>query len=221
MASFQKTVIIVESESVAFKSLEKILTPAGFRVVQYRNQETLRKFVTPKGNPCILIIGDGQGVAFLKALQAAHLNLPSIFVHSGSTIAEAVQAIQSGAEDYIPKPFSPEALVASVNRAMGKAIDRANVPRHKKELQRRAAALTPREREIINLVLAGMLNKQIAETLNLALVTVKVHRGRLMRKLGARTAAELAHIVRDIGLGPTNHAPHPGKKPARNQSSPA
>lgn len=125
--------------------------------------------------------------------------------------------MQSGAEDYIAKPFCPESLVASVNRSMSKAVDRANVPRQKKEFQRRAAALTPREREIINLVLAGMLNKQIAEKLNLALVTVKVHRGRLMRKLGARTAAELAHIVRDLGLGPVDHSLHPGKKPARAQ----
>lgn len=208
MAKLRKTVIIAEDDPAAFQSLEKLLKSAGYRVMPYKNRESLKKTGSREGVPCVLILGDIGGVAFMKALKLSRWEIPIIFLHSGNSINEAVKAIQSGAEDYLTKPFRPKTLLASVKRAMLKAKVHATQPKANRDLMSRAATLTERECEIIHLVLSGMLNKQIAEHMGLAMVTVKVHRGSAMRKLAARTAAELARIARDIGIAPANHGWH-------------
>lgn len=204
MATVQKTVIIAEDDPATLQGLEKLLGSAGFRVMSYVDRETLRKSGFRDGVPCVLILGDIAGLDFLNFLKRSHWEIPVIFLHSGNSITEAVKAIQSGAQDYITKPFHPDTMLGSVRRAMLKAKRRVNAPQVNQELMSRATALTEREREVINLILSGMLNKQIAEQLKLALVTVKVHRGNAMRKLGARTAAELAQFARDAGVATTN-----------------
>jgi FixJ family two-component response regulator len=220
MATSQDTVIIAEEDAKLFGELESLITQAGFQVSRYRGVESLERPEYRNGNACVLILGDTVGLDFLGFLKEARWEMPVIVLHSTSSISNAVQAIQSGAEDYLPKPYCPGTLLDSIQRAMTKARERAWQHRSKRELLERARTLTERECEIIRLVLVGMLNKQIAEQLGLALVTVKVHRGRAMRKLGARTAGELASIVRELGLSalglsganaelPVNHFPPP------------
>lgn len=200
MAIPKQTVIIAEDDPVTFDSLERLLSQAKLKVVRYENGHTLRQAGYLNGTPCVLILGDVAGLEFLDFLKKARWAMPVIFVHSGNSISEAVKAIQSGAEDYISKPFRSDALLNSVKRAMQKAAQQAELTANITDLARRADSLTTREREIIKLVLSGLLNKQIAERLGLALVTIKVHRGSAMRKLGARTAAELARLTQDAGF---------------------
>ena len=220
MATLLKTVIVVDDDPATLESLDQILTKAGFRVVSYQSKETLQKASGLIGTRCVLILGDGAGVGFLTSLRELHFEIPVIFLHSGNSIAEAVRAIQAGAADYLSKPFSPKSLVASVNRAMLQVEEPAKPSGKIHKLQQRAATLTLREREIISLILSGKLNKEIAQRLNLALVTVKVHRGKAMRKLGARTAGELARIVRDLDLMPVNGSPRPLAKTTRARIKP-
>jgi len=219
MAVPQQTVIIAEDDQATLQSLKKLLAAAGFNVLVYQDRQTFSEAGFLDGVPCILILGDMAGLDFLNSLKKANWEMPVIFLHSGNSVSEAVKAIQAGADDYISKPFSDEALLDSIAHAMAKAEQRSQTAQANKELIRRAASLTRREWEIIHLVLSGLLNKQVAERLGLALITVKVHRGSAMRKLGARTAAELARIVRDVGFvyQTTASAPVVKKSPARKR----
>lgn len=202
MVTLQKTVIVAEDDPAAVQSLEKLFRSAGFRVMQYKGKETLKQSGYRRGVPCVMLLGDVAGINFYKRLTESNWKIPVIFLHSGNSISEAVQAIQSGAEDYLTKPFCSKALLRSVKRVIAKVEQNLKGSSTDKELLCRASALTERECEIIHLVLSGLLNKQIAEYLGLALVTIKVHRGNAMRKLGARTAAELARIAKDAGIAP-------------------
>jgi FixJ family two-component response regulator len=204
MLSVQQTVIIAEDDSAKFVNLQEILIANGFRVMDYNDTGFLRNIGCQEDLPCVLIAGDVAGVDFFEFLQTSRWEIPTIFLRSGNSIREAVTAIQSGAEDYITRPFCTENLLSVIRRAMLKAAQRMNLPMANRDLLRRASALTYRESEILNLVLAGMLNKQIAEQLGLALVTVKFHRGHAMRKLGARTAAELARFAGAAGINPAS-----------------
>jgi FixJ family two-component response regulator len=200
MATSQDTVIIAEQDAKLFSSLEILIAQAGFKVFRYQNLETLLQSKCCNGNACVLILGDTFSLDFLGFLKKSRWEMPVIVLHSASSISNAVQAIHSGAEDYISHPPDPATLLNSIQRAMNKARARVHNNRANRELLERARTLSRRECEIIQLVLAGRLNKQIADELGLALITVKVHRGRAMRKLGARTAGELASIVRELGL---------------------
>src|SRR6478736_2037303 len=221
MAVPHQTVIIAEDDQATLQGLKKLLAAADFNVLEYKDSQTFSEAGYSEGAPCVLILGDMAGLDFLNSLKKARLEMPVIFLHSGNSVSEAVKAIQAGADDYISKPFSDDTLLSSVVRAMKKAEQQTQTAHANKDLIRRAASLTRREWEIIHLVLSGLLNKQIAERVGLALITVKVHRGSAMRKLGARTAAELARIARDVGLVYSTTAPLPGeKKPSprkRNQ----
>jgi FixJ family two-component response regulator len=200
MATSQDTVIIAEQDAKLFSSLEILIAQAGFKVFRYQNVDTLLQSKCCNGNACVLILGDTFSLDYLGFLKESRWEMPVIVLHSASSISNAVLAIQSGAEDYLPHPSDPATLLNSIQRAMSKARARVQNNRANRELLNRARRLTRRECEIIQLVLAGMLNKQIADELGLALVTVKYHRGSAMRKLGARTAGELASIVRELGL---------------------
>jgi FixJ family two-component response regulator len=219
MATSQDTVIIAEQDAKLFSNLEALIAQAGFNVFRFQNMETLLQSECCHGKACVLILGDTFSLEFLGLLKESRWEMPVIVLHSASSISKAVQAIHSGAEDYISHPPDPATLLNSIQRAMRKARERVHNNRVHRKLLERARKLTRREWEIIQLVLAGQLNKQIADELSLALVTVKYHRGSAMRKLGARTAGELASIVQELGLS-GSELPGFSTEPPNKQSAP-
>jgi FixJ family two-component response regulator len=126
--------------------------------------------------------------------------VPAVILTSQGDTRAVVRAMLNGADDCLAKPYDPHELVTAVGRAVGRCIENQQAEQWRAEIRQRAATLSPRERAIVSLVVAGLLNKQIGDRLNLALVTVKVHRGRAMRKLGARSAADLAHLALSAGI---------------------
>ena len=126
--------------------------------------------------------------------------MPTVFLTADGDAHTVVQAMRHGADDYLTKPFDPDELLAAIKRACERGRQAHVLDGETAMLRQRAATLTSRERTIVSMVVKGMLNKEIAGQLNLALVTVKVHRGRAMRKLGAQNAAELARIAMCVGL---------------------
>jgi FixJ family two-component response regulator len=160
----------------------------------------------PTGPACLLTairVGQYHGLEVYDRLKQAGWGVPAIFLVDDGDVRTAVCAMRAGAEDVIPKQFEMEEVVSAVLRALEKLRQARRGLSGVSELQRRAGWLTIREREIIRLVVSGLLNKQIAQHLGLALVTVKVHRGNAMRKLGSRSAAELVRIARAVGLTST------------------
>jgi FixJ family two-component response regulator len=215
MATPQETVIIAEEDQALVESLEALLAAHDFKVLPFSNSQALIKAGQEQvdGSPCVLILGDIAGVELLEELRNNGWEIPVIFLHSNGSINAAVKAIRAGADDYVTKPLCAETLLFSVQHSMEKARSRVEFTKTNQVLLKKAATLTQREQDIINMVLAGMLNKQIAERLGLALVTVKVHRGSAMRKLGARTAGELARIAKEAGIPSQHNSPPPPVSP--------
>jgi FixJ family two-component response regulator len=199
-----QTVAVAENDGAILLELQALFATHNYRMVTVSGGQDLPDVVSFLEPPAVLVFGDLAGVDCLQYLKSARWEIPTILLRSGNSIREAVEAIQTGAEDYLTKPHCPQHLLTVVRKAMQKSTERSSLSTPNRSLLSRATVLTNREQEILNLILAGMLNKQIAEHLGLALVTVKLHRGHAMRKLGARTAAELAWFARAAGINPAN-----------------
>jgi FixJ family two-component response regulator len=126
-----------------------------------------------------------------------------IFITGGGSVPTCVQAMKAGAVDYLPKPFSDEDLLRALKRALERSREQWLQRLERKEIRDRLATLTPREFEVLNGVIAGMLNKQIAAQFGTTEGTIKVHRGRVMEKMGATSVAELVVLAQRAGLAPT------------------
>jgi FixJ family two-component response regulator len=187
-------IIVAETDLETFATLQELFSKAGISVHRYSGIDQLPSEPAPD-SATVLLLGDCVSVARLPAIQTHAGGLPVIFLHSGQSIPEAVAAIQAGAENYFSKPFCSQSLLAAVRKALIKARAVAASRHSQTAASQQISRLTPREREILRLTLAGLLNKQIAAELGLALVTIKLHRGKAMRKLGLPNAAALACIA--------------------------
>lgn len=204
MEPVQQTVVVAENDDANLVKLQALFATHNYRVVTVSGVQDMPDVISFLETPAVLVFGDLTGMDCLEYLKSSRWEIPTILLRSGNSIREAVESIQTGAEDYLTKPYCPQHLLTVVRKAMQKSTERSSLSTTNRNLLCRAAALTHREHEILNLILAGMLNKQIAEHLGLALVTVKLHRGHAMRKLGARTAAELAWFAGAAGINPAN-----------------
>jgi FixJ family two-component response regulator len=141
-----------------------------------------------------------SGIEVHLDLVRRNWDLPTLFLTAHWNVRSVVQAMRNGADTFITKPFEPSELCAAVESALDHArlLHREN--HHLIQARRGASQLTSREREIVRMICAGLLNKEIADRLELALVTVKVHRARAMRKMGAGNGAELARIATLAGI---------------------
>jgi FixJ family two-component response regulator len=133
-------------------------------------------------------------------MQRIGWDIPTVFLTAHWNVQSVVNAMRAGADGFLTKPFDPAQLLDEVSKALERARARQQDGEHATAARAKAALLTEREREVVKLVVRGLLNKEIADQLDLALVTVKVHRGRAMQKLGAGNPAELARIASLAGL---------------------
>jgi FixJ family two-component response regulator len=141
-----------------------------------------------------------NGLELQKFLADKGISLPIVFISGCGTVPISVQAMKAGAVDFLPKPFTDTDLLSAISRAI-EADRRAREARERmQELLDRMASLTPREREVFRLVIAGKLNKQIAFELGTVEKTVKVHRARVMAKMGAQSVADLVRFAERLGI---------------------
>ena len=136
-----------------------------------------------------------SGLRVQEALTAKNAHIPLIFITGYGDVAVAVQAMKAGAVDFLEKPFSEQLLLACIERAMAHDAEMRQVQARHTTFAARLARLTRREREVLDLVLAGLLNKQIALRLAISQRTVELHRHRIMQKLHAESAVDLARQV--------------------------
>jgi len=130
-----------------------------------------------------------------------------VFITGHGDIPMGIQAMKRGAIDFLPKPFDDEALLSAVGQALGRSAETWRRRDELAQIRARISALTPREFEVFRLVIAGLLNKQIAAELGAALRTIKTHRGRVMHKLGVESVAELVRLAQRAGVTPTSPGP--------------
>jgi FixJ family two-component response regulator len=141
-----------------------------------------------------------SGLAVQAQIADSKLNMPIVFMPAHGDIAMTVKAMKAGAADFLAKPFRDQDMLDAVANAIAKDESRREVGRVIGDLQRCYDSLTGREREIMAYVATGLMNKQIASELNLSEITIKIHRGQAMRKMGARTLAELIVKAKTLGL---------------------
>jgi len=200
-------VMVLDDDKAVLVSLERLLEANGFSVRTHLTPEEFFRSGLPTVPACLLLdqhLGPAKGTDVHAEMQRLGWNIPTVFLTADWDTHTVVRAMRNGADDYLTKPFDPDELLRAVKRCLERAAETLVADESQARIRARVASLTPREREIVGHVVSGMLNKQIADLLDLALVTVKVHRGRAMRKLGARNPAELAHIIANTGLPPAS-----------------
>lgn len=199
-------VLILDDDRPVLRGLERLLTGEGYRVIPFDNPQAFLAARLPDVPKCLLLdiqLGDGMtGLGVHEENLNRGVEIPTVFLTAYWDVQKVVAAMRAGADGFLTKPYDPKELLNEVELALRRAKSKLKNGQVAAEARSRMVTLTPREQEIVRLVLAGLLNKEIADRLGLALVTVKVHRGRAMKKLAAGNPAELAHIARLAGLEP-------------------
>src|SRR6201987_4929715 len=196
--------MVIDDDPGVQDSLGKLLRSAGFRVTLLGSVREFLAADRPEGPACLVLdvrLPDQSGLELQRELALAKRQLPIIFITGHGDIPMSVQAMKGGAIEFLTKPFREQDLLEAIQ--LGHARDRARLEQERAiaDLKVRFETLTPREREIMALVVSGRLNKQIAADLGISEITVKVHRSQVMRKMEARSLADLARMADKLQLG--------------------
>ena len=198
MASFKGAVILVEDDASLRQALRRLLVDAGHEVQAYASAEEYMAAVDLKTCHCLLLdvrLPGASGVALQEWLVNANASVSVVFMTGHGSIPAAVEAMRKGAEDYLTKPIEEGALIAAVEKALRRCGEDRDVHEASRLAKSRLALLTPRERDVLQLVVSGMPNKAIADELEIALPTVKIHRGRVMEKMEAESLVDLVELA--------------------------
>ena len=197
-------VLVLDDDRFIRAGLERLLAAHGYKVKLHAEPGELFRDGMPQVPACLLLdnqLGEGMtGVEVHEELLRRGWYLPTVFLTAHWNVQLVVNAIRAGADGFLTKPFDPAELVDAVAMALQRSKTNRQGKFAAADARMRIASLTPREREIVCLVVGGLLNKEIADQLDLALITVKVHRGRAMHKLAAGNPAEMVHIAELGGL---------------------
>src|SRR5215813_6160573 len=191
-------VFLVDDDPVILKALGRLLRAASYQTKAYQSAETFLSEHDASIPGCAVLDHTMPGLSGLdvqEALALRGIHRPIIFLTGRGTIAESVKAMKAGAVDYLTKPVDKVELLSAIRSAEERDKTERDVEARKKAVLQRLAKLTPRERETLELMTKGLLNKQIASVMGVTLRTVKEHRGRVFKKLGARTPAELVRMT--------------------------
>lgn len=199
----EATVYIVDDDAGIGRALCRLVRAIGLDAVAFSSAQAFLDHPRSTGPACLVldVRMPGLGGLDLQArLDEARHTLPIVFVTGHGSVPASVRAMKGGAVDFLQKPFNEDELIAAVQRALTLSRQAHSVATARAEIDRRLRTLTPREREVMALVVKGLLNKQIAGELGAAEKTVKVHRGRVMHKMQADSVADLVHMAERIGL---------------------
>jgi FixJ family two-component response regulator len=210
MTQAEPIIIVVDDDPGIRDALGSLLRSVGLQVRLLASVPEFLETGRPAGPTCLVLdvrLPGRSGLDFQRELTAAEIELPIIFITGHGDIPMSVQAMKGGAIEFLTKPFRDQDLLDAIQ--LGLDRDRAWLENEKSiaALRARYDALTPREREVMALVVTGRLNKQIAGDIGVSEITVKVHRGQAMRKMHASSLPELARMADKLKISPTrSHA---------------
>jgi FixJ family two-component response regulator len=195
-------VFVVDDDSSTRRSLDTLLRSVGLDVHLFSSAQEFMQTKRTDAPGCLILdvrLPGMSGLTFQQELAKAGVALPIIFLTGHGDVPMTVRAMKAGAVEFLTKPFDDQVLLDAVHAAIERDRERSRDAASLAELQERYRALTEREREVMKFVVAGRANKQIAAELGLSLVTVKVHRGQVMRKMLATSVAELVRMADRLG----------------------
>jgi FixJ family two-component response regulator len=203
MTKHDPVVFVVEDDDSLREALEGLLRSAGFRVKLFASASDFLLARSPDDCGCLISdvrLPGKSGLALQDELIKAGVHIPTIFITGHGDIRMSVQAIKAGAMEFLTKPVDPTDLLSAVKLSIEKAYAERQETEELANLHRRFESLTPREREVMQLVVSGLLNKQIAADVGISEITVKIHRGNVMRKMEANSLAELVRAAERLGM---------------------
>ena len=203
MAADAVTVFVVDDDLQLREGLSRLLRSYGWRVDAYGSAEDFLRQAPEHAVGCVLLdicMPGMNGTALHDRLNGFDCALSVIYLTGHSSVPLSVHAMKHGAYDFLEKPVSEHVLLAAIAGATAQSVARSAVLARSREIHERLGALTPREREVMSQVVAGHMNKQIADRLAIALRTVKVHRSRVMSKMRVRSVAQLVALCDEAGV---------------------
>jgi len=195
-------VLVLDDDARVREALSSLLRSASFQVSTFESAAKFLQAPPPDAPSCLVLdlqLPDVNGLELQRKL-AERNGPPIIFISGHGDIPSSVQAIKAGAVEFLPKPFSDQELLGAVNKAISRDQEERRKRSKLAELQSSYALLSAREREVLPLVVAGLTNKQSAAQLGIAEITLQVHRGKIMRKMAARSVPELVRMVSKLGI---------------------
>lgn len=196
-------VYVVDDDPSLRDALSSLLRSVGMQVATFASAPQLLAQPFANAPSCIVLdirMPEVSGLDFQAQLARTGNHIPVIFMTGHGDIPMSVRAMKAGAVDFLTKPFRDQDLLDAVTAAIERDRQRRGNDRQLLDLRRRFESLTAREKEVMALVVAGLMNKQIAGELELSEITVKIHRGRMMKKMETRTLADLVRAASDLGM---------------------
>jgi FixJ family two-component response regulator len=196
-------VYVVDDDESVRRSLARLIRSVGLDVETFPSSKAFLEHKLSDCPSCLVLdlkMPGSSGLDLQSALAETQPAIPIIFITGHGNVPASVRAMKGGALDFLQKPFSSQSLIDSIQRGLGRSRRARAEAAERTALQSRLDTLTARERQVLSLVVRGNLNKQIAAELGAAEKTIKVHRGRMMKKMGAGSVADLVRMTQTLGL---------------------
>jgi FixJ family two-component response regulator len=200
-AARRVTIAVLDDDTAVLRSIGRLLAAHGFDAVTFSSPHSLLTHIASLDPDCLiadLALPELSGLDVQQILASQGVSCPIIFVTGQGDIRTSVRAMLGGAVDFLTKPVEADELIGALGRAVSRSVRDRELGGRRAMARDKVASLTAREREVFEQVVIGLLNKQIAANLGISEKTVKVHRGRVMRKMAVRSLAQLVRVAEQI-----------------------
>ena len=202
-ASEEPVVFVIDDDPSMREALNSLFRSVGLRVVLFGSAPELLQAELPDVTSCLVLdirLPKRSGLDFQAELAKSAIEIPIIFITAHGDVPMTVRAMKAGAVDFLTKPFRDQDLLDAVAQALERDRKRRDAARGVADLKGLFETLTPRERQVMALVTAGLMNKQVAAEIGVSEITVKIHRGHMMRKMHAKSLADLVRMAELLGV---------------------